>query len=343
VVDSYKYAALAVSRVVSDGYIQMVKTIPQMYRYIYDRAERAKKVGRFRLWAHQFTADNLRPLLLRERPDAVVCTHAFPCGAMAEYKRRFSDAPPVVAIVTDFAIHGFWIHRNIDRYVVATPAMREALLARRVRDEVISVTGIPVRREFTSPSEPRDQLRERLDLPRDRYVALLMGGGLGLAPLEQMLLSLDAVRAPLAAVVMAGKNARIERRLADAAEAVRYPVRTLRFVENVYDYMHAADVLVTKSGGLSTSEALLAEIPMILCKPLPGQEERNARFLVEAGAAVRVRGTAELAATLEEILGDTERREKMIAVGRRLARPHAAHDAASLIARLTTIRKEGVA
>ncbi len=133
VVDSYDYAALVVSRVVSDGYLRMVKTIPQMYRYIYDRAERATEVGRFRTWAHQFTAANLRPLMLRERPHAVVCTHAFPSGAMAEYKRSFADAPPVVAIVTDFAVHGFWIHQNIDRYVVANDAMRDALTCARRR------------------------------------------------------------------------------------------------------------------------------------------------------------------------------------------------------------------
>ena len=201
----------------------MVKTIPQMYRYIYDRAERATEVGRFRLWAHQFTADNLRALILRERPDAVVCTHAFPCGAMAEYKRRFGDAPPVVAIVTDFAVHGFWIHRNIDGYVVATEAMRDALLARRVRADSISVSGIPVRPEFVPTSEPLEALRERLDLPRDRYVALLMGGGLGIAPLERMLEALDGVRVPLAAVVVAGRNARIERRLTASRGKRRLP------------------------------------------------------------------------------------------------------------------------
>ena len=341
--DSYKYAALVVSRVVSDGYLQMVKTIPQMYRYIYDRAERATEVGRFRAWAHQFTADNLRPLMLRERPDAVVCTHAFPCGAMAEYKRRFSDAPPVAAIVTDFAVHGFWIHRNIDRYVVATDAMRDSLLVRHVRAEAIAVSGIPVRPEFARSQEPRDALRERLDLPRDRHVVLLMGGGLGIAPLEGMLRELDLVRMPLAAVVIAGKNARIGRRLTEAAESVRHPVRVLRFVDNVYDYMHAADVLVTKPGGLSTAEALVAQVPLVLCKPLPGQEERNARVLVEAGAAARTSETSELPAMLEAIFGDKERQEKMIAAARRLARPNAASEAASMVARLVQTDKEVVA
>ena len=192
------------SRVVSDGYLRMVKTIPQMYRYIYDRAERATEVGPFRTWAHQFTAANLRSLMLRERPDAVVCTHAFPCGAMAEYKNEFADAPPIVAIVTDFAVHGFWVHKNIDRYVVATEAMRSALLARRVPRDAISVSGIPVRREFALSAD-KGTLRERLDLPRDRDVVLLMGGGLGIAPVERMLSALNSVRVPLAAAVLAGR------------------------------------------------------------------------------------------------------------------------------------------
>ena len=341
--DSYEYAALVVSSIVADGYLRMVKTIPQMYRYIYDRAERATEVGRFRKWAHVFTADNLRPLMLRERPDAVVCTHAFPCGAMAEYKRRFTDAPPVVAVVTDFAVHGFWIHRNIDRYVVATNEMRDVLLARRIRAQAIAVSGIPIRPEFAPSGEARSALRERLDLPHHRAVALLMGGGLGIAPLERMLLELNAVRIPLAAVVVAGRNARIERRLKETAENVGYPVRALPFVDNVYDYMHAADVLVTKPGGLSTAEALVAGVPMILCKPLPGQEERNARVLGDAGAAIRTTKPSELPAAIESLLGEASVRERMTEAARRLGRPNAAGEAASMIMRLVQERKEVVA
>ncbi len=343
VVDSYRYAALVVSKVVADGYLRMIKSTPQLYRYVYDRAERATEVGRFRSWAHQFTAGNLRPLIQEERPDAVVCTHAFPCGAMAEYKRLFPDAPPVVAIVTDFAVHGFWIHENIDRYIVATPAMRDALLARDVAPESVSVTGIPVRPAFVTTDEPKPYLRERLDIPADRFVALVMGGGLGIAPLERILTALRGVRVPLAAVVVAGRNRKVEARLAAVAEKAQYPVRTLRFVENIYDYMHAADVLITKPGGLTTAEALVAEVPLVLCKPLPGQEERNARILGEAGAAVRTRTVAELPRVLDALLGDESGRARLIAAARALARPRAAGEAASLIAALIRERKESAA
>ncbi len=321
----------------------MVKTIPQMYRYIYDRAERATEVGPFRNWAHQFTAGNLRPLIERERPDVVVCTHAFPSGAMAEYKRMYDDAPPVVGIVTDFAIHGFWIHTNIEGYCVATPAMRDVLVARGVQPDRIQVSGIPVDPRFARTDESVESLRERLGLPQNRPVALIMGGGLGFGPLERMLQSLDNVEAPIAAVVIAGRNSRVEKRVLEAAESVKYPVRVLRFVGNVFDYMHAADVFVTKPGGLSTAEALAAEVPMVLCKPIPGQEERNVRVLTEWGAALRVRSLEELPRALTTVVTDSARRRRMVAAARRHGRPYAARDAAAMIARLAEARKEVVA
>jgi processive 1,2-diacylglycerol beta-glucosyltransferase len=293
------------SRVVSDGYIQMVKTIPQMNGYIYDRAERATEVGPFRAWAHQFTASNLRELIVRERPDVVVCTHAFPCGAMAEYKKLYADAPPVVGIVTDFAVHGFWVHQNVDAFVVATDGSRELLLAGGVAPDRVSIGGIPVDPRFERTNEPRAHLRERLGLPLDRQVALMMGGGLGIGPLERMLRDLDRLDAPIAAVVIAGHSERVERRVLQAAQAVRYPVRVLRFVDNVYEYMHAADVFLTKPGGLSSAEALAAEVPMVLYKPLPGQEERNARALTAWGAAVRARRIGDVPGSLIEVLTDS--------------------------------------
>ncbi len=343
VVDSYKYAALVVSSVVSQGYLQMVKTIPQMYGYIYDRAERATEVGPFRTWAHQFTAGNLRALFKRERPDVVVCTHAFPAGAMAEYKRLYDDSPPVVGIVTDFAVHAFWMHDNIEAYCVATDAIRDAMVARGIDPARINVCGIPVDPRFARTDEATEVLRERLGLPADRSIALMMGGGLGFGPLERMLLAMQNVGAQIAAVVIAGRNARVERRVVAAAEGVGYPVRVLRFVENVYDYMHAADALVTKPGGLSTAEALAAQVPLVLSKPLPGQEERNVRVLTDWGAAARARSVEELPGVLMSVLTDSRRRKRMIAAARRYGRPDAARDAAKLIARLATATKEVVA
>ncbi|MDQ6823736.1 MAG: glycosyltransferase [Candidatus Eremiobacteraeota bacterium] len=341
VVDSYKYAASVVSRVVSNGYLGMVKTIPQMYRFIYNRAERATEVGPFRTWIHQFTASNLRSLIETERPDVVVCTHAFPCGVMAEYKREFSDAPPVVGVVTDFVVHNFWIHRNIDGYAVATQEMCKALVARGVNGDRIVVSGIPVEPAFGVRHEPADVLRDRLGLPRDRHVVLLMGGGLGIGPLETMMRSLNQVGAPVAAVVIVGKNARLEGRVLETAHEMSYPLRVLRFVDNVHDYMHAADILLTKPGGLTTTEALVANLPMVLYKPLPGQEERNTRYLVDRKAAVRARNARDLTRIVSNLLESEERRNAMRKAMQQLAKPNAAAEIAALIASLAAAAPKG--
>jgi processive 1,2-diacylglycerol beta-glucosyltransferase len=331
IVDSYRYAASVFSKVVADGYIGMVKTVPQVYRAIYDRAERAKEAGPFRKWLSQFTAANLRELIERLRPDVVVCTHAFPCGVMAAYKQLYAPDLPVVGVVTDFVVHPFWIYRNIDAYAVATGEMRSALLARGVRDERILVSGIPVDPRFGEPEASRAGLRARLDLPPDRTIVLMMGGGLGIGPLDVMMRALSEIEAPIAGVIVIGKNRRIERRVLDAAERIEYPLRVRGFVDNVYDYMHASDVLLSKPGGLTTAEALAARLPMVLVKPLPGQEERNTRYLVARKAAVRALGPQGIARAVREVLGPGAPAQRIRAGIEALRRPNAAREVARRI------------
>jgi len=334
IVNSYKYAASIVSSVVSNGYIGMVKTIPQMYRFIYARAERATEVGAFRNWVHQFTATNLRSLIERTNPDIVICTHAFPCGVMSEYKKQFADSPPVMGVVTDFAVHTFWIHRNIDGYAVASDEMRATMIGRGIDRSRIIVSGIPVNASFVTKPVNRTVLRDELGMPQDRSAILLMGGGLGIGPLEMMMRALNSVQQPVCATVIAGRNKRLHARVMEAAQRVQYPIRVLSFVDNVHDYMHAADVLITKPGGLTSAEALVAGIPMVLVKPLPGQEERNTRYLVERKAALRATNEHDLTRKVEEFLASPQRRQTMGAAIDGLAKPRAADDVAALALQL---------
>lgn len=319
----------------------MVKTIPQMYRFLYNRAERATEVGPFRAWVHQFTATNLRPLLQELKPDVVICTHAFPCGVMAEYKKQFADAPPVMGVVTDFVVHAFWIHNNIDAYAVATPEMQGALIARGVPRDRIIVSGIPVRAEFGRPQSDRDALRSALGLPLDRSTVLLMGGGLGIGPLETMMHALDKVKTPLCALAIVGRSARSEQRVLEYANRVGYPVRVVRFVNNVHEYMHASDVLITKPGGLTSAEALVAQVPLVLFKPLPGQEERNTRYLVQRRAALRAKTPADLTRTVESLLVSKEMRDTMRAAMAQLGKPDAAVQIAAAIRALAAGATQG--
>lgn len=311
----------------------MVKMLPQLYKYIYDQAERATKVSAFKTWLHHYTAVNLRQYVTALAPDVVVCTHAFPCGVMAEYKREYADAPPVVGIVTDFVVHPFWIHRNIDRYAVATVAMRHALMARGVTADRIKVTGIPIDRHFADVQSKLDA-RRAIGIDPNRTTLLLMGGGLGIGPLEKALVQIDQLEQDVQTLVVVGKNARLEHRMAEAARNMTKPVKVTGFVPNVYEFMRAADVLVSKPGGLTSSEALAAGLPVVMLRPLPGQEERNARYLQESGVGVRAQTSRELTEVLDRLLSEPARLARMSMNAKRLAKPHAAEAVAEILERL---------
>ncbi len=341
VIDSYRYAARLFSKVVSDGYIGMVRTIPQVYGFIYARAERTTEAGGFRVWAHQFTARNLHVLIQRLRPSAVVCTHAFPCGVMSAYKRQYDPTLPVMGIVTDFAVHPFWIYRNVDAYAVATPEIRAAMIARGVEPARIAVDGIPVNARFGEPVD-RAELRTRLGLPVGAKVALVMGGGLGLGPVAATMRALGRDDTAVVPVVIAGKNRRLVRKIEEGARRDGAEVRVMGFVENVYDWMRAADVLVSKPGGLSTSEALAAGVPIVLLKPLPGQEQRNARYLVARGAAVRVARPSDLCRAVGTVLHGDAVAARLRSAGAALAHPDAAERIAGRIAALAGVSETAV-
>ena len=335
--DSYRYAASLFSKVVSDGYIGMVRTIPKLYGLIYDRAERAPAAGGFRTWASEFTARNIRGLMERLRPRVVVCTHAFPCGVMAAYKRLYDPSLPVMGIVTDFVVHPFWIYRNVDAYAVATPEIRATMVARGIDAARIGVDGIPVDPRFGEQPNDRAALRARLDLPLDGRVALVMGGGLGLGPVATTVNALARTQHPVTPVVLVGKNRALEKRLLEAAQRDGTGVRVLGFIENVFDWMLAADVLVTKPGGLTTSEALAAGVPLVLLRPLPGQEERNARYLASRGAALRATRGGDLAHVVDSILRDGETARRVRERAGALAHPDAADRIAGRIAALARL------
>lgn len=309
----------------------MVKTVPSLYGFLYDRVERAREPGSLRKWLGALSARNLQSLIAALQPSCVVCTHAFPCGIMSHYKRSIDPSLPVVGIVTDYVVHPFWIYQNVDAYAVATEEMRDSLLARGVDDGRVRVTGIPVDPRFAL-IPPKAHARRELGIDvSGRRVVLIMAGGLGIGPLEMMLRALREVRQPVSAIVLVGKNDRRRLRLRRWCRSWPFPVEIRGFEENVYDYMHAADLLLTKPGGLSVSEALVARLPMVLVKPLGGQEERNTRYLVSRGAALYASTEPEIAAAAQQLLGRAPERRQILARAESLRRPEAAADVAAIV------------
>ena len=216
--------------------------------------------------------------------DLVVATHPLILDPLLRgYGRR--ERPPLVTVVTDLVTtHAFWYHPEADLCLVPTEEARRRALRNGVAAEKVLVTGLPVATGFRGPRSERTALRAELGWPPDLPVALLVGGGEGMGPLGEIAAAVDAARLGIGLAVVVGRNEKLRARLDTHRWAG--PTRIYGFVRNMPALMAAADVLLTKAGPGTVTEALNAGLPMILYGRLPGQEDGNVKLVTDAGAGV---------------------------------------------------------
>ncbi|HET9327774.1 MAG TPA: glycosyltransferase [Candidatus Eisenbacteria bacterium] len=272
---------------------------------------------------------NLRRLVRvveREHPDAIVCTHFLPVEALSPRRGRGSLRVPLFCVITDFTAHPFWVYPHVDRYFVASDEVADELHRHGVARDRIEVSGIPVHPRFAEPVG-RDVAREHFGLDRARPVVLMMGGGSGVGPLAE--LAERVARLPMRpqVVVVCGNNPRLVARIEQVARASRAgpgDLRALGFTQEVDTLLEASDLLVGKAGGLTCSEAMIKGTPLVIFKPTPGQEVRNAEFLERHGAAVHADTVGEVEMTVSHWLKDGSELDRRRQAARALGRPHAA-------------------
>jgi processive 1,2-diacylglycerol beta-glucosyltransferase len=304
----------------SKWYLAVVSRAPALWRYLYDRLDRPAK-GRplnLRHLLDNWNTRRLRGTVADFAPHAIVCTHFLPAEVLARERRKQRLVAPVGVVVTDADVHRLWIHRGVDRYFVARDEAA-ALLAAIGVDASVEVTGIPIDPRFAEPAD-RASLRRRHGLP-DGPVVLLLTGGFGVGPVQELAARLEQARRPAHFVVVAGRNEKLRQALASAAGP---RTSVLGFTREIHEWMAAADLLVTKPGGLTTSEALARRLPMLLVNPIPGQEEHNADALLELGVAAKASSLEVLAWKVDALLAEPARLEAMRSACGRVARPHAA-------------------
>lgn len=337
VVDTLECTSALFRRMYVKSYIDLVLKAPELWGYFYEKSdvvrEPTSKRARVRLAFDKLNARSFKALLEETKPEVIICTHFLPLELLSDLKARGKLSTPVHAVITDVSPHAFWVYPHIEHYHVATPSAARELARKGFPAERISVTGIPVDPIFANRT-PAPEARAKLNLP-EKPTVLLLSGGFGVGPMKQMLASFAESRSNLSLVVVAGKNAELEKECKTLAAKLPVPVKVHGFVTNMHELMDAADLIVTKPGGLTTTEILAKGKPMALVAPIPGQEQRNCEFLLEEGAAVRLYDVGDSAHYLEKWLGDETRMKRMSAAARSIARPDAAKDiAAALLARL---------
>ena len=305
----------------AQGYVKLMAHAPELWGMVFKKTDNpamVRKLTRFRrAWAR---ATNLRfvRFLRRFKADAVLCTHYLPLEVLGDFgdrgQRLFG-----VSVVTDFEAHALWMEQTVDLYCVAAEETRASLLARGAAPERVVTTGIPIGSRFGQEIDA-GSVRRRLGLRDDLDTVLVLSGGFGMGPVGEIVLALDRVQRPFQAVVVTGRNRELRGELAVLDTA--HPMRVMGFVQNMHELMAVSDLVMTKPGGLTTSEALALGRPLFVLNPIPGQESANSDFLLERGAAAKVNRVEDLPFRVEQLLGSA----KLRAMGRaaaKLGRPQA--------------------
>lgn len=306
----------------TDFYINLVNKAPALWGYLYQYTHEAKPnsyMERLRRAVERLNTAALRREIERIQPDAIVCTHFLPAELLSRMLRKERLSCPVWVQVTDFDLHRMWVHEGMAGYFAANDEVAWRMQACGIAPQRIHVTGIPIMPAFAAPLERAVCARE-LGADPGKTTILLMGGGAGLGSLDAVAARLLALQGDFQLVVLAGRNAAALAAL--QALAARHPGRLFPqgFTDRVERMMACADLVITKPGGLTSSECLAMGLPMIVNSPIPGQEERNADFLLEQGAALKAVDGEALAYRVRHLLTHpaqlAQMRERALALGR---------------------------
>jgi processive 1,2-diacylglycerol beta-glucosyltransferase len=303
VVDFMEWSYPVLHTMVKYLFVQGVEKFPSVYGYLFHKTRRNDTVSIPLRTFVQLGLSRLVKMLEEIQPSVVVSTFPLAAAAMSFLKRKGVIHVPTVTVITDHTDHSLWIHPLTDHYVVGSEFVRSALMCHGVAPSSISATGIPIRQSF-SRSYDLEQLKRKHGLAPDRPVVLAMGGGCGMmgSGFKKLLQSREwSSRMQL--IVVCGRNERLREQLQGmTSDLPPSSIQIHGYVEHIHELMAGADLLITKPGGLTTSEALSMHLPMLLYKPLPGQEFDNAKFLVRSGAAVLAKDDAALQVRLQELL-----------------------------------------
>jgi len=305
--------------------MKIIKRRPQVWSYLYDNPRIVDKSRRVRSMLNQAGSRKLERLIKRFKPDAIGCTQAYPCGVISHYKKTQGVDIPLVGILTDYAPHSYWIHEEVDAYIVPSNEIGEKLIQKGVDSEKIKCLGTPIDPSFELPLQ-KEKIFERLGLSQKKPVILVMGGTHGIGPGLELIRVLDSSPMQLQIIVVTGMNKKLHRKVASQRKRFDKKIVVFGFVNNVHELMEISDIIITKPGGLTTAEALAKSLPIIILHPLPGQEDLNARILTEKGMAVRADNENAAVRLCEELLNDPARIHRIKELMRQAAKPHAAAD-----------------
>ena len=315
------------------AYLLMVNKLPTLWGLLYYFTDIpfidlfVSTVRRISNWAN---SKRLVNYILDTKPDVIISTHFFASEVIADLKQKSLMLSRLVTIVTDYKLHAWWVCEGTDAYIVASEDTRRDLEGRKVDPAKIKVMGIPIEPVFSKPLD-RSKIFKETGLRDDLFTILVVGGGFGMGPIEGIVKVISQISRELQTVVVCGHNEELVRKIQSLKDEYKLNMKVLGFIDNVYEYMDISDILISKSGGITVSESLAKEIPLVVISPILGQETGNSAFLVRNNAAVKVKRLDDLKAALEGLISDPVKLDKMKEAIKRIEKPNAAYDVAKFV------------
>lgn len=272
---------------IDDGYHILATRLPKMYGKLYKITYNEFLNKNVKRILNRAMDSVIEQLIQEYKPDLLITTHPLHVGVVSYLKASGRLNLPFISLVTDYMAHQFYVNSFVDAYIVGSPYTKDTLTEKGVPENKIHIFGIPVREEFRQP---------RLVRNNDVFTLLIMGGSMGIPYIRKCLKTLMENRHHLRILVVCGSNRKLWTDLAKKYEGTfnDKDVVIYGFTSNIYDLMDQSDVIITKPGGLTASEAINKNIPIIIPFFIPGQEEENTEILVKAGVAVRTSRISEL-------------------------------------------------
>lgn len=287
VYDAFKETNITLDRLITKGYQQIVVNAPKLYEQMYNQFNNMNRFqqGIFQVLTRIMNPD-IVPLINAGQPDLIITTHPFVTNVLGTLKEHHAFNVPVLSIVTDYKIHTLYLKKMIDAYVVGSNYTKQTMVEKGVAEEIIFPYGIPIRQTFL-----KNNHLEHKEITEVAGTILLMAGSLGSKQMEKAFSSLLKVKEKIRIIAVCGNNAKIEKdikNLYSKEGSQNKIVEIYGFVNNVSELMDLSDAIISKPGGLTTTEAIVKNIPMIIPFYYPGQEEENADYLVDGGMAIKI-------------------------------------------------------
>ncbi len=329
-INAFNYTNPISEKIINRLYMGVIKRTPRIWDYLYDNPAVVKKIEKIKDAIHKFNSPKLKILFDKFRPDAVVCTQAFPCGMVADFKKTFNSNIPLIAVLTYYIPHSYWVYDTVNYYISPCDEVTARLIKKGVASSKIKTLGIPFDPKFNQDI-PKREVMQRLNLKPNLPTILIMGGGQGLGPIKTIVRSLEKLNLELQEIIVAGTNTKLYKSLKRKIKKYKKKILIFGYVDNINELMSISDVIITKPGGITIAEALAKKLPMVIIRPIPGQETNNTHYLTKKGTAINIGRPKDINLIMDELFREPAKLNHLRECAGRISKPNASLDIANLL------------